>query len=164
MSAGISSLHGPHQVAQKLMSSGLPLNSLSCTSRPFMSFSVKAKFACSGADFAAAASEDAALPPLQPAAVTTTIEIAASADNICRRPRVLRVPRVSLNPLSTWTPTLLLRVGSPPPHDTAVLRRSRRAEPCAPVFGHDQRVRALLGCKIQVVPPVGAVSSPMLSR
>src|SRR5262245_44117009 len=40
-SVGVSSRHGPHQVAQKLTMSGLPLKSASRTSRPFMSLRVK---------------------------------------------------------------------------------------------------------------------------
>src|SRR6187455_2465444 len=49
MSAGISALQGPHQVAQKLRMIGWPRKLARLTSLPFMSFSVKSRLARSPA-------------------------------------------------------------------------------------------------------------------
>src|SRR5262245_61728403 len=45
MNDGISSLQGPHHVAQKFRTMTLPLKSARRTSAPFMSFTVNARFA-----------------------------------------------------------------------------------------------------------------------
>ena len=50
-SPGISSLQGPHHVAQKLMIRGLPLKSASFTSLPDMSLSVYASLTLVGVPF-----------------------------------------------------------------------------------------------------------------
>src|SRR5258705_3786230 len=60
-SDGISARHGPHHVAQKFPTLGLPLNEASFTSTPFMSFSVKSSGAALPEAFASAAASSSAV-------------------------------------------------------------------------------------------------------
>src|ERR1043166_7113327 len=59
--AGISARQGPHHVAQKFTTMGLPLNDASFTSTPFMSLSVKSSGAALPAAFASAAASSSAV-------------------------------------------------------------------------------------------------------
>src|SRR5258705_10620921 len=60
-SEGISARHGPHHVAQKFTTIGLPLKEASFTSTPFMSFSVKSSGAALPEAFASAAASSSAV-------------------------------------------------------------------------------------------------------
>src|ERR1051325_8457972 len=60
-SDGISARHGPHHVAQKFITIGLPLKDASFTSTPFMSLSVKLSGADLPAAFASAAASSSAV-------------------------------------------------------------------------------------------------------